>query len=171
MGFPKSQQGWKSLLEGRFNRQEIMEFLNDDADARHHFRSIMLLQNAYAWRAAWLMKGAVHQEDNWDEFMTQAIEVLPTLQDGHQREILKLIELLPIKEDMEGPLFDICMSIWESPGKIPSVRMTAFLFILEVVKKYPDLRSEMDHLTQEHYMESLSPGVKRVLQKRIRALK
>lgn len=171
MNFPKSQAEWEAFLHGRFDRKAIIAHLKKEKEARDHFLEISLLKDDYAWRAAWLLKNALHPRDNYEQFIERAITVLPSLKDGHQREILKLFENLQIQESSEGPIFDICMGIWESPGKIPSTRMTAFLFILETVKKYPALKSELDHLTQNHYMETLSPGVKRVLEKRIKVLK
>lgn len=171
MNFPETQTDWENLIKGRFDREPIIAYLKENKAARDHFLEIILLQNEYAWRAAWLLKDAVNTEDNYENFIEQAIALIPHLSDGHQREILKLFEKVTLNESQEGPLFDVCMGIWESPGKIPSTRMTAFLFILDTVKKYPELKSELAHLTQEHYLESLSPGVKRVLEKRINALK
>lgn len=171
MKFPNTQNEWEEILQGRFDRQAITTHLQEDRDARNHFLEITLLPRDYAWRATWLLKSAVNAEDEYDHFIERAIAILPTLKEGHQREILKLFEKLDLRESFEGPLFDVCMSIWEFPGKIPSTRMTAFLFILATVKKYPELKTELDHLTQAHYMETLSPGVKRVLEKRLRALK
>lgn len=169
MNFPKSQAEWEAFLPGRFDRKAIIAHLTKEKEARNHFLEIILLKHDYAWRAAWLLRNALQPGDNYEQFIEHAITILPSLKDGHQREILKLFEHLQIDETIEGSLFDVCMTIWESPGKIPSTRMTAFLFILETVKKYPELKSELDHLTQNHYMETLSPGVKRVLEKRIKA--
>lgn len=171
MEFPNTQSAWESYLQGRFDRQAIIAHLKKDQKARNDFFEITLLPKDYAWRAAWLVKSTLNINDNLEKYIEQAIGILPGLKEGHQREILKLLEKLAIPESSEGPLFDVCMSIWESPGKIPSTRMTAFLYILETVKKYPELKTELDHLTQDHYMETLSPGVKRVLEKRLRALR
>lgn len=171
MTFPTDQQGWEVFLQGKFDRQETVEHLKNHRQARDDFKVIMLLAQGYAWRAAWLIRDAIQPQDDFSSFIPQAIEVLPRLKDGHQREILKVLELLTIDEATEGPLFDVCMGIWESPGKSPSVRMNAMLFILKMVKKYPELQAELTHLTQAHYMESLSPGVKRALEKRVRLLK
>jgi len=57
-------------------------------------------------------------------------------------------------------LFNFCMDTWEQTNKKPSVRFTAFKFIVETVKKYPELREEISSLTQEHYLKTLSPGIK-----------
>jgi hypothetical protein len=45
------------------------------------------------------------------------------------------------------------------------VRITALKFILKVANKHPDLLEEIVFLTQDHYLESLSPGVKRSIEK------
>ncbi len=171
MEFPSTQEAWEVFIQGRFDRKAIIAHLQENEQARNHFLEIILLPKDYAWRAAWLLKSALHPDDHYDHFIEQAMVILPSLKEGHQREVLKLFEKLQIPESFEGPLFDICMSIWESPGKIPSTRMTAFLFILQTVKKYPELKTELEHLTQDHYMETLSPGVKRVLEKRIKSVK
>ena len=65
-----------------------------------------------------------------------------------------------LTENQESLLFDVCLTIWEDIAKSPSVRGTAFKFLLKIVKKYPELSEEIGHLTQSHYTESLSPGIK-----------
>ena len=72
---------------------------------------------------------------------------------------------MEISEKYEGEIFDICMNLWEQISKNPSVRMTAFKFILKISKKHPELLEEISFLTQEQYLESLSPGVKRSIEK------
>lgn len=169
MDYPQSQGGWEYLLQQKFDRQEVIAFLKSNKAARAYFRQICLLPKAYAWRAAWLLRGALDLTDNHEEWVEMAVGLLAQFDDGHQREILKILGELPLHENDEGPLFDVCMGIWEKPGKSPSVRMSAFLFILDTVKKYPELKAELNHLTQEHFMESLSPGVRKALEKRVKA--
>ncbi len=80
--------------------------------------------------------------------------------DGHQRELLKILFQIELAEEYEGILFDICMDIWEQINKKPSVRITALKFIIKIAKKHPELAKEIIFFTQDHYLESLSPGVK-----------
>ena len=35
----------------------------------------------------------------------------------------------------------------------------------KALKKYPDLKSEIEYFTQDQYLETLSPGIKRVIQR------
>jgi len=73
---------------------------------------------------------------------------------------MKVIKNMYVDDELEGYLFDICVSIWEDIDKIPSVRVMAFQIIANILKKYPDLKSEIIFLTQNHYVETLSPGIK-----------
>ncbi|MFC2103688.1 hypothetical protein ACFLSS_04585, partial [Bacteroidota bacterium] len=91
-----------------------------------------------------------------------------TKDDGHQRELLKILLLMELDEEYEGILFDVSMNLWESINKKPSVRFTAFKFIVKTAKKYPEIAKEISFLTQNHYLESLSPGVKHSISRMIK---
>jgi len=62
------------------------------------------------------------------------------------------------------------MNIWETPSKSSSVRYFAFQFIVSTVKKYPALKQEIDFLTQPEYLDSLSPGIRKGLENRIKEI-
>ena len=72
---------------------------------------------------------------------------------------------MEIKEKYEGVIFDICMNIWEEISKVPSVRHTALKFIIKIAKNHPELLGEIEFLAQDHYLKSLSPGVKRSIER------
>ena len=75
---------------------------------------------------------------------------------------------MKISEKHEGQIFDICIKIWKQINKAPSVRMNALKFLVKIAKKYPELFEEISIVTQNHYLESLSPGVKHSIKKLIR---
>ncbi len=85
--------------------------------------------------------------------------------DGHQRELLKILYRMELSEEQEGIVFDLCMNVWEQVGKAPSVRHNAFRMISRIASKYPGLSNEIAMITQEHYLETLSPGVRRSVMK------
>jgi len=119
-----------------------------------------------AWRAAWLLSGSMAENDSRFHTYTGAIlSSLKNRKDGHQRELIKILLNLDINEEYEGLLFDICMNIWEQIGKNPSVRVMAFRFILKMAEKYPEISNEIQFITQKHYLETLSPGVQRSVEK------
>jgi hypothetical protein len=124
----------------------------------------------YSWRAAWLLWSLIDENDpRIKPYIKDIIDSIATKADGHQRELLKILLKMELNEDHEGYVFNICMNLWEQINKKPSVRFTAFVFIVKLAKKYPELRNELKFLTQIQYMETLSPGVKRSLARMIKS--
>jgi len=120
----------------------------------------------YSWRAAWLLWSCMEENDKRiQKYIKKIIDSLKSKDDGHQRELLKILLQMELKEEYEGILFNLCMDIWEQINKTPSVRINALKFIIKVAKKHPELSQEITFLTQDHYLESLSPGVKHSVSK------
>ena len=115
----------------------------------------------YSWRAAWLLWSCMVENDRRiRKYIKKIVSSIKTKDDGHQRELLKILLQMELKEEYEGKIFDLFMDIWEQINKTPSVRINALKFIIKIAKKHPDLAKEISFLTEDHYLESLSPGVK-----------
>ncbi len=115
----------------------------------------------YSWRAAWLLWSCMEENDKRiQKYIRKIVDALETKDDGHQRELLKILMQMELNEEYEGKLFNLCMDIWEQINKVPSVRVNALKFIIKIAKKHPELSQEITFLTQDHYLESLSPGAK-----------
>lgn len=118
----------------------------------------------YSWRAAWLLWSCIENNDRRVRpHIKKIISSLENKNDGHQRELLKILLCMELSKDQEAYLFDKCLYIWEQINKRPSVRYTAFRFILKAAKRHPNLAREIDYLVSDQYMNSLSPGVRRSL--------
>lgn len=157
----------KEILAGRFNKEELAKLLNAD---REKFEQTIVIalddMHPVSWRAAWMLYHTMEEQDSrLQPYLPQLINALNGKGDGHQRELLRVIGLLEITEEYEGILFDACMEIWEQVGKIPSVRIFAFRIITRIASKYPELKTEIGFLTQPHYTETLSPGIRNSVQK------
>lgn len=125
-----------------------------------------------AWRAAFLLWGCIDDNDKRiRKHIPAIVKCLKDKDDGHQRELLKILSRMEIGEKYEGKIFDLCMNLWKQPDKVPSVRVTAFKFILKITEKYPELMNEISVLTQDHYLESLSPGVRHSVERMIKSVK
>jgi len=123
----------------------------------------------YSWRASWLLWSVMEENDpRVRESIPVIIDVLPQLRDGQQRELIKILYKLELDEDYEGRIFNLCVNVWEKIHKQPSVRLNAFLLILKISKKHPDLQHEILLLTQEQYTETLSKGVRHSISKLIK---
>jgi hypothetical protein len=145
-----------------FYKEEMILYLSSHPES---FEEIIHLavsnKQPYSWRAAWLLWSCLEKNDSRiKDHIPRIITCLGDKSDGHQRELLKILYLMDIDEESEGIIFDHCIRIWEKINKKPSVRYNAFRLIVKISRKYPELSHEIDFLTQEHYLETLSPGVK-----------
>jgi len=151
---------------------EMISFLQSHPE---HFEEAVQLaisdKQPFSWRAAFLLWGCMEENDKRiHKHIGSIINSVKDKKDGHQRELLKILYRMDINKKYEGQIFDICMNLWEQISKDPSVRMTALKFILKISKKHPELLKEMTFLTQDQYLESLSPGVKKSISKMMKGL-
>jgi hypothetical protein len=116
----------------------------------------------YSWRAAWLLWSCMEKNDRRIQgYVKTIIEALSEKNDDHQRELLIILQQMDIHEELEGLLFNHCVTVWEKTSKKPSVRFNAFKLIVKIAQKHPDLSREIVFLTQDQYMDSLSSTVKK----------
>ena len=125
----------------------------------------------YSWRAAFTLWSVIKENDKRiQKHIKRIVKAVKTKKDGHQRELLKILLMMDLDEKYESELFDICMSLWEQINNTPSVRYNAFKFILKIANKHPELKKEISFITQDHYINSLSPGAKHSIKKLIKEL-
>ena len=148
-------------------KPQMIEFL---VSHREYFEEAIALalsnEQPYAWRAAWLLFDCMEENDvRVRKHINHLIKTIPDRADGHQRELLKILLRMELSEAQESRVFDVCMTLWENIGGSPSNRITAFKFIVKTAEKYPELQNELTALTQDWYLDTLSPGVKRSIRK------
>lgn len=128
-------------------------------------------KHPYSWRAAWLLWSCIEENDERiQKYIGNIVDTLETKDEGHQRELLKILLKLELNEEYESILFDHCMNIWEGINKSPSVRVNALKFIVKIAKRHPELVKEISFLTEDHYLESLSHGAKNSVSKLMKEL-
>jgi hypothetical protein len=157
------KESLETALSIRFNKEDLIKLINEDPKNFDKLFKIALQDlNPQSWRAAWLINGLIiNNDERIVKHSLKIIKSVKTKNDGHQRELLKILDKIKISEKNEGYLFDTALTIWEDVAKTPSVRITAFKTIIKIVKKYPELINEINSFTQKHYTENLSPGIKR----------
>ena len=129
-------------------------------------RLALLDRQPYSWRAAWLLWSCMEPNDpRLRVYIPEMIRAIPGKKSGHQRELLKILSVMEIDEELEGYLFDLCVTLWEQIHHQPSVRYTALRMIFSIADRYPELKMEIDFLTGDHYLESLSPGVRNAVER------
>jgi len=126
----------------------------------------------YSWRAAWLLWSCMVENDQRiQSSIGKIMNAITTKKDDHQRELIKMLLHMELNEKHEGFLFNLCISIWEKISKKPSVRYTAFKFIVKMAKKYPELADEIKLLLQNQYLDPLSPAAKKSIDKMLNSIK
>ncbi|OGU49665.1 MAG: hypothetical protein A2080_06225 [Ignavibacteria bacterium GWC2_36_12] len=120
----------------------------------------------YSWRAAWLLWSCMEENDKRiQKYISKIVDTLKTKDDGHQRELLKILYKMELKEEYEVILFNTCTDVWKQINKNPSVRFNALKFIIKIAKKHPELLQEITFLMQDQYLETLSPAARKSVSK------
>ncbi|MCB0731684.1 MAG: hypothetical protein KDC88_11685 [Ignavibacteriae bacterium] len=150
-------------------KDDMISFLKNSPNYYDEAIQLALSDNQpFAWRSAWLLFSCMENNDQrLTKYLQNFLDVIELKKDGHQRELLKILMNMKMKSKHEGIIFNICMNIWEQLGKSPSVRITALKCIIQIVEKHDELAEEITFLTQDHYLETLSPGVKRSVKQMI----
>ena len=154
-------------------KEGMISHLSENPDS---FRELMDLTIAdkqpYSWRAAWLVWSCMEKNDKRiRKYVKDIVNVLPERKDNQQRELLKILEQMEIKEEFEGLLFDHCVTVWKSIDKQPSVRFNALKILIKITHRYPELSKEIILLTRNLYTASLSPCVNKSVKKMIKDFK
>jgi len=152
-----------------FYKEGMIAFMHETPEAFEEAIALAVEnKQPYSWRAAWLLWSCIDENDSrLQKHIKTIISSLKGKDDGHQRELLKILYIMELSDEDEGYLFDFCISIWEKVLKKPSVRIMAFKFILKIARKYPELKEEISFLTENRFLETLSPGIKNSVLKMI----
>lgn len=104
-------------------KDEMISFLNNHPE--YFDEAIQLAisdKQPFSWRAAFLLWNCMEDNDKRiQSYIKLIVDSIKTKNDGHQRELLKILSKMEIKEKYEGKLFDVCMGLWEQISKQPSV--------------------------------------------------
>ena len=160
------------ILNSRFNKEDFFNHINSSPAIFEEAIEIACGDLApQSWRAAWSLNHQLKKNDQRViKHASRFIKILLQKEDGHQRELLKILQKLDLPEDDEGILFDKSVTIWEDISKSPSVRMVAFKVLVKIASHYPEMKNEISFLIQDHYLDSLSPGIKRSLLREVKKM-
>lgn len=119
-------------------------------------------QHPKAWRAAMLLGHAMKKDDvRLQPYINDLITCLPLLNhDGHQRQLLIILDKLTLNDDQNGHLFNHCLSLWEDVHKIPSTRIRSFQAMVKMTKDFPELKDELRLFATDYYSKTLSKSIK-----------
>lgn len=158
-----------NILDKRLDKDFLIQLFQEQQEVHNAAIQLALSnQEPQAFRATWILSHCTKKNDaRIVPFVNDFIKELPKKKDGHQREILKILEKITLDDEQEGRLFDCCMTLWENIAKAPAVRYVSFRILHKVCEKYPELSGELEFICQEQYLESLSPGIQRIVRKMV----
>ena len=58
-------------------------------------------------------------------------------------------------------IFDLSLDIWLNIKKKSSLRITAYQILIKITNRYPSLKNELEILTNNSHLNSLSKGIKK----------
>jgi len=150
------------IVLSKFFKKDVEKYMRENP---HQFEAILQLsitdEAPMCWRAAWVAQTFMEGDDpRIKPFIDSILDVIPEKEDGHQRELIKILANMDLDEEQESILYDECVTIWESVRKKPATRYFAFQQMIKMVEKYPELIHEINAVTQPQHINTLSPGVK-----------
>ncbi|PKL80647.1 MAG: hypothetical protein CVV25_03865 [Ignavibacteriae bacterium HGW-Ignavibacteriae-4] len=148
---------------------EMVAFVNSSPKEFDELIELSLSdKQPFAWRAAFILSTVMKKNDKRiSSVIDEVINAIDGKPDGHKRELLKILLKLELSEEQESQLIDICINLWKELDSKPTVRFYALRMLMNIAKKYPDLESEIRLLTNDLYMDSLTQGIRRVIEKRL----
>ena len=160
------------LVLAKYQKTAMLEYMAAHPEEFVTALTIATGEETHAnWRAAWLITNCMEDNDERIQpHLNKLVSAVAGKDDGHQRELLKILLRMELNEEHESYLFDHSVTLWESVKLTPSVRYIAFRIMVKVAEHYPELKHEILELTQPQYVNSLSPGIRNSIQKMIRAL-
>jgi hypothetical protein len=166
-----TQDTFKQLFKTIRTKERLLNYLQENPNAFVPLVKSSLSNAPEAWRASWLVGHTMEINDiRIQSSVDIMIASLEQLKEGHQRQTIIILSKMCLNDAQEGKLFDSCLTIWEHLKSIPSTRITAMKFILKIGDKFPALKPEIKLWTQDIYLDSLSPGIKRSLIKRVKKI-
>jgi hypothetical protein len=164
---------WHDLLTNTFDKQKLVDYLNSNPQLFEGTAKLAYeKRHPQSWRACWVLEHVMSKDDpRLSQHVSAMIKKLSELEDGHQRELLKILQKMTLDDEQEGRLFNAALTIWEKVSKKPSVRFKAFTYMTSVIRKYPELWTDMQFVVQQEYLETLSPGVKSSVLKQLEKLR
>ncbi len=158
---------------GNSLKDELIEYIKSHPNQYDPLIKLALLdKQPHSSRAAYLLSKTVIKNDvRVKNYIPEILDLLLKIKDGQQRDLINVLYKMEVNEEQEGLLFDICVKIWCKLNKIPSVRYTAFKLILNVAKKHVELYDEIILLCDDDYIEPLSAGIRKSIQKMVEKFK
>ena len=159
-------------LTTRIHKESLLEKIKaSESNIEKLFQWSLSTEQPLGWRATWMMKQLLRKNDpRLVPFVAPALDRFMEFNESQKREWLRTLLDQQISEDEEGKLFDLCINEWKKIHNHPALRSTAIQHLIKIIKKFPELKGELNHLMEAAYLESLSPAIKKSAMKQWQSL-
>lgn len=160
------------MLSQRRPKETLIEFCSDSNCWEDLVPIVFHQDKNLTWRAVWLLtflseKELAELEINPFELMQKA----RTQGGSFQREVFKLLEKIPLTEEVYGYYMEWAIEVWCQLKNPSSVRIAALRAMVRVGRHYPELLSEIKELGHKEWLEGLSPAIGQQAQKIFKGIK
>ena len=148
------------LIQG--SKKLMIEFIYNHPEFIDEAFSLALKDDQpFSWRSAWLLSDCLEKNDvRLNDYIIPILKVIQEKESGHQRELLKLLQLAELNDETIGLVFDISVKFWSDIKNKPSLRFTALRTMVQIAKTVEELKIEIHFLLDEYYLKTLSPGIR-----------
>lgn len=160
----------KNVLKNHY-KKDMISYIKSNPE---YFKSLIKLamsDDDVSWRASWFLWSCADENDHRIQpYIDEIIRDIQTKEEGHQRELLILLQKMELSENQISELFDFSMKLYVNIHNKPSIRLTALKLMTKISKPYPELKNEINFLIEPQFLETFPPASKKSVQKIINKL-
>jgi len=135
------------------------------------WKFILLNEHPLSWRATWFLEHlAAENKEYVRPYIDSIVEEFPSFKyDGQKRSSLKILLMFSLNDYHYEPMVGRCFDILLSHDEAMAVRMFCMRLLLQVVKKEPELKSELKE-SLEFILPHAQKGLLSACRKSLQAL-
>jgi len=77
-----------------------------------------------------------------------------------KRNVVRILQYVPIPEDLHGPVMNCCFAFLEDPEETVAVKASSMTVLARLAQDYPDIKNEIRLLIEEQLENNPSPGIR-----------
>ena len=153
----------KKDLTERIHKDSILKKIKSEGENKRLLLEWAQLDDQpIGWRATWLLRHVLEPNDLLlQPEILSILDRFNSFNPSQKREWLRALEHQKLNENEEGKLYDLAITEWKQIHNHPALRAAAVSIVLNILRKYPELKEELVHLMSTEYLQSLSPGIQR----------
>ncbi|RPE08332.1 hypothetical protein EGT74_14860 [Chitinophaga lutea] len=114
-------------------------------------------------RAAWILSHVAEKHPALVEpHLHQMVDRMghPGIPVAVKRNVVRILQFLPVPENLQGPVMDYCFRFLEDPQETVAVRAFSMTVLANLAEQYPEIRNEIVLLIEDQLREGATPGFK-----------